>query len=112
MAESALSLIAGLKHSHASILLSLMHHAQLTSVFEVLQPEYQHVVDLSYLSSSELNFITWTTGYGVREDKKNKAKSHCALAPDAALDFARLIGKTSPSRSLNYSDFRTLWLVT
>lgn len=94
-------MIASLEPAKASILLSFMHHAQLTAVFEVLQPEYQHVVNLSHLQTSELNFITWTTGYGVgeAEKRKEKAKSLCAVAPDAALDFAKIMGQLkSPSQ--------------
>ena len=48
----------------ASLLLSFMHHTQMTAVFEILQPSYQHVVDLSYLDKPELNFICWTLPYG------------------------------------------------
>ena len=48
----------------ASLLLSFMHHTQVTAVFEILQPSYQHVVDLSYLEKPELNFICWTLPYG------------------------------------------------
>ena len=94
MAESSLALISSLDSGNASILLSFMHHTQLTAVFEVLQPSYQHVVDLSYLDASELNFITWTTGYGaMRGNSKEKDQSHCALAPDVALDFAKMMGE-------------------
>lgn len=41
-------------------LMKFMAWSGYTAVFEILSPVHQHVVDLSYLSSPELKFITWT----------------------------------------------------
>lgn len=90
VAESTLDMLCSLTPENASILLSFMHHTQVTGVFEVLQPHYQHVVDLSHLKASQMNFICFTLPYGI-ESKKNQ-DSLCALSPDKSLDFARSLG--------------------
>ena len=50
-----MDLLSTLSKERLTALAGLMHHARLTAVLEVLQPGYQHVVDLSYLGDkSEL----------------------------------------------------------
>ncbi len=65
-----------------------MHHTAVTAVFEILQPDYQHVVNLSHLTSPKLLFITWTLPYG----EEDETDSLCALAPDVVLTFAEQLG--------------------
>jgi len=86
VATSVMEMLAGLPEDKASVLLSFMHHTQVTAVLEILQPTYQHVVDLSYLEKGELNFIAWTLPYD--DDDNGKADSYCAMNPQVALDFA------------------------
>ncbi len=98
VASSVLDLLSDLSHDSASVLLSFLVHTRCTCVFEVLQPEYQHVVDLSHLRDSQLNFICWTLPYdadaeGARGAGRGAApESHCAVAPDAALEFMASLG--------------------
>eukprot|EP00095_Tigriopus_kingsejongensis_P002818 maker-scaffold80_size398941-snap-gene-1.9 protein:Tk02818 transcript:maker-scaffold80_size398941-snap-gene-1.9-mRNA-1 annotation:"hypothetical protein BRAFLDRAFT_126791" len=90
VAESALALIDSLEDDQASILLSFMHYTRVTGVFEILQPHYQHVVDLSHLPSSQLNFICFTLPFGA--ELSQKENSLCALQPQMALALARTLG--------------------
>ena len=55
--------------------------AQVTAVLEILQPSYQHVVDLSYLDKGELNFICWTLPYDDDSKGNVEAESYCAMNP-------------------------------
>lgn len=74
--------------SKLTLLLNFLHHTRLTSVFEILQPHYQHVEDLSYLGDkSELNLITFTSPYA----ELTKNDSLCALSPDVGLEFGRAL---------------------
>ena len=59
---------------------------QVTAVLEILQPTYQHVVDLSYLEKGELNFIAWTLPYD--DDDNGKADSYCAMNPQVCKDIS------------------------
>lgn len=43
-----------------NVLFSFFHHTKFTAVLEILQPTYQHVEDLSYLSAPKLFFISWS----------------------------------------------------
>ena len=63
------------------ILLNFLHHTKSTAVFEQLQPSYQHVVDLSYLSDgkSALKFITWTSAF---KNESSDIESYCSIRPD------------------------------
>ena len=72
------------------LLLNFLHHTKSTAVFEILQPSYQHVVDLSYLGSNPaLKFITWTCAF---KDESKGLESFCSIRPDKALDFAQSLG--------------------
>ncbi len=48
------------------------------------------MVDLSHLTTGELNFITWTLPYG-----HETPDSYCAMNPKTALDFATYLGLKS-----------------
>ena len=56
-------------------------HPQVTAVLEILQPTYQHVVDLSHLQRGELNFIAWTLPYDDDDKGRVHADSYCAMNP-------------------------------
>ena len=90
VASACVDLLSEMDSASASLLLSFLAHSRCTCVFEVLQPSYQHVVDLSHLSRPQLNFICWTTPY--EEKSAKNSESHCAVAPDAALDFMASLG--------------------
>ena len=57
-------------------------------IFEILCPEYQHVVDLSYLDKPLLKFLTFTTQYS-ESGSCDSSNSLAAHAPDVCLEFAR-----------------------
>ena len=52
-------------------------------MLEILQPTYQHVVDLSHLEKGELNFIAWTLPYDDDDNGRVEADSYCAMNPQA-----------------------------
>ena len=90
--SATLDLISRLEVSTLEILLSFLHHTKSTAVFEVLQPTYQHVVDLTYLGSSpELKFITWTSAF----KNLGMVESLCSIRPDSGIQFAQQLGMST-----------------
>jgi len=75
-----------LSSTQLNLLLNLLHTRRLTLVMEVLNPEYQHVVSLSHLSSPSLRFLTLTQQYGTAQH------SLTALPPHTCLDLGRVLG--------------------
>ncbi len=57
VAESCLRTVEAMDGDDAAVLLSFLARTRCTCVFEVLQPHYQHVVDLSYLEVAQKSFI-------------------------------------------------------
>ncbi|CAG7728232.1 unnamed protein product [Allacma fusca] len=55
-----------------------------TMICELLQPENQHVVNLSHLEQPELQFICWAEQF-----QNNECSSLCAMPPDEAIEIAR-----------------------
>lgn len=94
VAKSALAMLDAMDPRRARALLAFLHYTRVTAVFEVLQPTYMHVVDLSHLDAPELRFITWTLPYSETDEREGAAgvASLSALAPDAALDLAAALG--------------------
>ena len=83
-------MLSKLSTSQTETLLNFLHHTKATGVFEVLNPSYQHVVDLSYLhGQSALKFIAWTSAF----KDESSIESFCSIRPDKAIDFARSLGK-------------------
>jgi hypothetical protein len=87
IAEAWLREIQQLDKAKLTLLLNYMHLSKLTAIFEILCPDYQHVVDLSYLNKPKLKFLTLTTQYS-----KQSSPSLCAVAPDACIEFGRALG--------------------
>ncbi|XP_070574633.1 uncharacterized protein [Ptychodera flava] len=69
-------------------LLSFLCHSHFTAVFEILQPNYQHVEDLSHLKQAELKFITWTSSV-LEADSKSQL---CAVSPHVSMQIAQAVG--------------------
>ena len=69
-----------------AMLLSFLHASRLTMIFEILCPDYQHVVDLSHLPQPQLKFLTFTKQYNDNVDAKT---SLSAFSPDICIEFAR-----------------------
>jgi len=65
--------------------LSFLCLTKLTVVFEILQPNYQHVEDLSYLSEALLKFITFTES---RIDEH--PHSLCYFPPHLAIELGKV----------------------
>ena len=84
VARAWLELAATLEPNQLSLLCNLLHTAKLTAVFEVLCPDYQHVVSLAHLSSPVLKLLTFTRQYG--------APALTALPPDTSLLLASALG--------------------
>ena len=78
---ATLNMLSKMSAENLQILLNFLHHTKSTAVFEQLQPSYQHVVDLSYLSDgkSTLKFITWTSAF---KNKSSDIESYCSIRPD------------------------------
>ena len=89
VAEAIMNLLDSLSEASMTFLCNFMHHTRLTAVFEVLNPNTQHVEDLSHLKQTELRFISWTSSY---EDRKQNSYSYCAVNPQVGIDLARAIG--------------------
>ena len=51
VANAVFDMLDSLQDDKLAVFLSFLQHLRLTSVFEVLQPSHQHVVNLSHLSS-------------------------------------------------------------
>ena len=75
-----------------AMLLNFLSLTRYTAVFEILNYEHQHIVNLSYLKEkphrSELKFITFAQ---VPEDFDKKVTNLCALTPDFAIEIARCL---------------------
>ena len=87
VAEAWLRQLEDLEKANLARLLNFMNLSKLTAIFEILCPDYQHVVDLSFLKEPKLKFLTLTTQYSTQD-----SQNLCAMAPDACIDFARTLG--------------------
>eukprot|EP00092_Neocalanus_flemingeri_P011904 GFUD01012836.1.p1 GENE.GFUD01012836.1~~GFUD01012836.1.p1 ORF type:complete len:710 (+),score=159.73 GFUD01012836.1:83-2212(+) len=74
-----------------ALFLNFMNLSKFTAIFEILCPDYQHVVDLSYLKEPKLKFLTMTAQYS-KQDHDQGISSLSALPPDACIEFARILG--------------------
>ena len=84
VANSWLDQAAAMEPEKLRLFCSFLHTTKMTAVFEVLCPDYQHVVSLSHLSSPELRFLTFTLQYG--------AASLTGLPPHVSLNIASSLG--------------------
>ena len=89
IARAVLDTLSSFNDSSLSLLLNFLHYTKLTAVFELLQPKYQHIENLSNLQNNTLQFIAWTLPY----DQNNRnSKSYCAISPDKGIQFAQKLG--------------------
>jgi len=84
VANAWLNQAAAMEPKKLRLFCSFLHTTKMTAVFEVLCPDYQHVVSLSHLSAPELRFLTFTLQYG--------AASLTGLPPHTSLDLASSLG--------------------
>ena len=80
--EAFFDLLEGMSESKRVQLLSFLAHTGFTAIFELLQPNNQHIVNLSHLPAPILKFITW-----VPCDVGGK-NCICSLPPNIAIDLA------------------------
>ena len=89
--EAWLQQLEKIQSSKLPFLLSFLHHSRLTLVFEILCPDYQHVVDLSHLPKPNLKFLTFTSQYQSNDHENLETKSLTTFSPDTCIEFARLL---------------------
>merc|ERR1712004_120826 len=84
VANAWLNQAAAMEPEKLRLFCSFLHTTKMTAVFEVLCPDYQHVVSLSHLPRPELRFLTFTLQYG--------AASLTGLPPHVSLNIASSLG--------------------
>ena len=89
VAEGVLSMLSAMNEESLQLLFNFLHFTKLTAVFELLQPNCQHIVNLSSIEINTLKFITWTLPYG---EVKENIESYCAVSPEIGLEFAQKLG--------------------
>ena len=57
IAKAVWELLVQMDQKCRKILFNLLHHTKCTLIFEILQPENQHIVNLAHLNKNELIFI-------------------------------------------------------
>ncbi|XP_064082420.1 uncharacterized protein LOC135198610 isoform X2 [Macrobrachium nipponense] len=86
-ARTVCDTLGNLSKDVLQLLLSFLHHTKVTAICEVLQPEYQHIVNLSYLETNELNFITFTP-----TASKDEETTLTAFPPHQTLKLGKALG--------------------
>ncbi|XP_068207249.1 uncharacterized protein [Palaemon carinicauda] len=85
-AATVFDTFANLSVDERRVLFGFLHHTKVTAICEVLQPKYQHIVNLSHLKENELNFITFTpTAFREKETTLTAFPPHLTLKLGAAL---------------------------
>nr|BDT62895.1 MAG: hypothetical protein [Trachysalambria curvirostris majanivirus] len=87
VAETVCDVLDGLQPRVYQLICSLLHHTKCTVVCEILQPNNQHIVDLSYLEKTKLMVIALTSTF---MDKNESSLT--ALPPHHALDMMSCLG--------------------
>ncbi|XP_066951819.1 uncharacterized protein [Macrobrachium rosenbergii] len=88
-ARTVCDTLGNLSKDVLQLLFSFLHHTKVTAICEVLQPGHQHIVNLSYLETNELNFITFTpTASGDEETTLTAFPPHHTLKLAGALGLA------------------------
>lgn len=92
-------------------LLALLHHTRATCVLELLQPEHQHVEDLSFLTEPELRFIAWTPTYvpsNTTSPAGEESVSSLSLCPpELGFRMAEILGLTPVGYCVETGDILT-----
>nr|XP_027235023.1 uncharacterized protein LOC113826353 [Penaeus vannamei] len=94
VAKAVCDALKRLEEEARHLVYSFLHHTKCTAVCEILQPNYQHIVNLSYLEEPQLNVITFTSTLS-----NEKELSLTALPPHYTLEVLSLLGFHSPSFS-------------
>jgi len=91
--ETVLHTVNNMNDHQRDVLLSFLHISKMTAIMEILQPSYQHVVDLSHLDRASLKFLCFTAQYSSMES----TRSLTSLPPHTALELGKLLGLTPTS---------------
>lgn len=95
MARSLWDTLNDLDAKHRQLMFSFLHYTKCTAVCELLQPENQHIINLSHLDKPQLNVISFTPVYSEYEES-----SLLALPPHHTLNLLTALGFTSPAYSI------------
>ena len=94
VAAAVWRLLASLDDGRRQLLLSFLHHTRFTAVMELLQPDHQHVEDLSHLKESEVCFIAWAPTFS------REITSYCGCSPELGFQLAEMFGLKTVSHSV------------
>ena len=107
IAKAVWELLVQMDQKCRKILFNLLHHTKCTLIFEILQPENQHIVNLAHLNKNELIFIyitpTFSNDYEISLTN-DSATSLTALPPHHALDFFSALGCKTASYEIVEKD--------
>ncbi|KAI6646384.1 hypothetical protein LOD99_12504 [Oopsacas minuta] len=92
--EAFFDLLEGMSEFERVRLLLFMSHTGFTAVCELLQPNNQHIVNLSYLSAPVIKFITWVPC------DIGGVNTICSLPPNIAIDLATYLSLPAAKYSL------------
>lgn len=96
--------LSSLSEHKQHILFSLLHHTCCTVVGEILQPQSQHIVNLSYLPKPRLAVISFTLS--INTDNSAPGATLTALPPHHSLDIAKSLGlNTATYNIIDFKDF-------
>nr|XP_045625849.1 uncharacterized protein LOC123775069 isoform X2 [Procambarus clarkii] len=95
VARSLWDTLNDLDAKHRQLMFSFLHYTKCTAVCELLQPENQHIINLSHLDKPQLNVISFTPVYSEYEES-----SLLALPPHHTLNLLTALGFTSPAYSI------------
>ncbi|KAL3860311.1 hypothetical protein ACJMK2_010450 [Sinanodonta woodiana] len=87
--EAVMTYLDDMKPQDKTQLLQFLVHSGYTAVFEILVPDHQHVVNLSQLKRSELQFITWTECELQPAEKKEHLN---VIPPHVGIEIAKALG--------------------
>ncbi|XP_037784031.1 uncharacterized protein LOC119580142 [Penaeus monodon] len=94
VARAVCDTLKRLEENPRHLVYSFLHHTKCTAVCEILQPNYQHIVNLSYLEEPQLNVITFTSTLSNENEL-----SLTALPPHYTLEVLSVLGFQTPSYS-------------
>lgn len=87
IAKTVWDTLASLDQQRQHLVRSLLHHTKCTFVGEILQPQNQHIVNLSYLSKPEISFISMTPTFTGPD-----VNTLLVIPPDYFLDLCSTLG--------------------
>lgn len=95
MAQTVLETLNALNDKYRYLVYSLLHHTKSTAVCEILQPDSQHIINLSHLDRPQLSVISFTPTFTEEDDS-----SLLALPPHHTLDILSALGFVTPDYTI------------